>query len=277
MKIRNIFLSLIFLVVSMVDSSVICRQYYDLELKSNFSLKRDDLPQEFGDGAFETVNEFIGKTHDLDCEWAIYFDYISGEILKCGKGENDNVGITFRECEFEDHHVASIHNHPKDILSAPSYKNFRIFERNFEDYELIAGFECFWILKAKGLHKNLIEEVNNTSEVLALTSFVNCAVRYRNEDIINRMHDIVYGNELLKYINDKNIIDIQLLKKEYASMDNNLKTAEFECLKRISGPDAIRLAREFEKCPFTPTAKEILYNYYQSIGVDVDYDEIFAD
>lgn len=184
------------------------------------------------------------------------------------------MGITFRECEFEGHHVASIHNHPKDILSAPSYKNFRIFERNFEDYEMIAGFECFWILKAKGLHKNLIEEVNNTSEVLALTSFVNCAVRYGNENIINRMHDILYGNELLKYIN---IIDIQLLKKEYASVDNNLKTAEFECLKRISCPDAIRLAREFEKCPFTPTAKEILYNYYQSIGVDVDYDEIFAD
>ena len=60
-------------------------------------------------------------------------------------------------------------------------------------------------------------------------------------------------------------------------MDTNLKTVEYSCLKRISGPDAIRLAREFEKCPFTPTAKEILYNYYQSIGVEIEYDEIFAD
>ncbi|MBQ2652585.1 MAG: hypothetical protein IJF83_03440 [Methanobrevibacter sp.] len=60
-------------------------------------------------------------------------------------------------------------------------------------------------------------------------------------------------------------------------MDKNLKTAEYVSFKRISGPDAIRLAREFEKCPFTPTAKEILYNYYQSIGMEIDYDEIFAD
>lgn len=60
-------------------------------------------------------------------------------------------------------------------------------------------------------------------------------------------------------------------------MKNNLKTAEYECLKRISSKDAIRLAREFEKCPFTPTAKEILYNYYQSIGTDIDFDEIFKD
>ena len=29
------------------------------------------------------------------------------------------------------------------------------------------------------------------------------------------MHDVWYGRELLKYINNKNISDIQLLKKEY--------------------------------------------------------------
>lgn len=45
MKIRNIFLSLIFLVVIMVDTGVICRQYKDLELKSNLLLKKDDLPK----------------------------------------------------------------------------------------------------------------------------------------------------------------------------------------------------------------------------------------
>lgn len=60
-------------------------------------------------------------------------------------------------------------------------------------------------------------------------------------------------------------------------MDDNLKTAEYACLKRISGPDAIRLTMEFEKCPFTPTAKEILYSYYQSIGVEIDYNDIFAE
>ena len=78
-------------------------------------------------------------------------------------------------------------------------------------------------------------------------------------------------------INNKNISDIQLLKKEYTTMDSDLKTVEFSCLKRLSGSDAIKLARDFEKCPFTPTAKEILYNYYQSIGAEISYDDIFAD
>ncbi len=173
--------------------------------------------------------------------------------------------ITFKDGEFDGHHVSSLHNHPEDILSAPSHKNFRIFERNFEDYELIVGFESFWILKAKGVHENFVGEANETSEILALTSFMTCAVRYDDEKIINKMHDVVYGGELLKYINNKNIKDIQLLKKEYTTMDNNLKTAEYACLERISGLDAIKLARKFEKSLFTPNAKEILYNYYQSI------------
>ena len=42
---------------------------------------------------------------------------------------------------------------------------------------MIAGFEHFWILKAKGVHKNLVDEANNTSEILALTSFMAFAVR----------------------------------------------------------------------------------------------------
>ena len=46
-------------------------------------------------------------------------------------------------------HVASIHNHPEVLLSPPSSKNFGIFKRAFEDYELIAGFDSFWILKER--------------------------------------------------------------------------------------------------------------------------------
>lgn len=187
------------------------------------------------------------------------------------------MNITFKDDEFKGCHIASIHNHPKDLLSPPSHKNFRVFERDFEDYELIVGFEYFWILKAKGIHENLVNEANNTSEILALTSLMSCAARYNDENMIKKMHDIVYGNELLKYINNKKLNDIQLQKKEYIIIDTNLKTAEYISLKRITGHDAIKLARKFEKCPFTPTAKEILYNYYQSIGVDIDYNEIFAD
>lgn len=273
MKTKNIILCIIFLVVSMLNSDKACKKYDNLEINGIFSVKKDDLPQDFSENALKIVNEFIQKTQNLDKEWAIYFDYKTGEILKCGHGEENNVKITFREDDFDGHNVASIHNHTKELLSAPSHKNFRIFERKFEDYELIAGFEHFWILKAKGLYENLVDEANSTSEIIALTSLMTCTLKYNDDDIINQMH----GKELSKYINNKNINDIQLLQKEYTTMDSDLKTAEFSCLKRISSPDAIRLAREYEKCPFTPTAKEILYNYYQSIGVEIEFDEIFAD
>lgn len=46
------------------------------------------------------------------------------------------------------------------------------------------------------------------------------------------MHDIVYENELLNYINDKIINDIQLTKKEYVTMDINLNTVTYHCMKR---------------------------------------------
>lgn len=87
MTIKNIILCLIFLVVSMLNSNVICKNYNDLKINSNLSVKKDDLPQEFSDDALKTINEFIQKTRQLDSEWAIYFDYKTGEILKCGKGK----------------------------------------------------------------------------------------------------------------------------------------------------------------------------------------------
>ena len=177
---------MIFLVVGILNSNQICNEYYDLNIESNLTVKKDDLPEEFSDEALTRVNEFIQKTHGLDCEWAIYFDYNTGEILKCGKGGNDNVNITFKDDEFENCNVASLHNHPKEILSPPSHKNFRIFERNFEDYELIVGFEHFWILKSKGVNENLVAEANNTSDILALTSLISCAARYNENEMINK-------------------------------------------------------------------------------------------
>ena len=166
MKIKNFVLSLIILAVSMLNANPICCEYDELDTVSKLSVKKEDLPEEFSDEALRTVNEFIQKTYNIDCEWAIYFDYITGEILKCGHGGKDNVKMTFREDEFKNYNVASIHNHPKDVFSPPSGKNFRIFEREFEDYELIVGFEYFWILKAKGLHKNLVNQMNIVSEAL---------------------------------------------------------------------------------------------------------------
>lgn len=91
------------------------------------------------------------------------------------------------------------------------------------------------------------------------------------------MINIRYGGELSKYINDKNINDIQLTKKEYVDMTCNSKTIEYSCRKHITDPEAIRLLREFENSPYTPTAKEMMYNFYKKVGMDVEWDEIFAD
>lgn len=213
----------------------------------------------------------------MNNEWVIFFDYVGGDILKCAKGIFNEVRLDFDEGEFDGYSVASLHNHPKEVLSPPSGKNFSILTRNFEDYELIAGFEYFWIFKAKGQHVNLIEEMNNASDTAFMSSFLHCISRYNDDDVFNRMHDLRYGGILSKYINNKNINDIQLSKLEYAIMTNNSKTIEYDCRKRITNPEVIRFAREFENNPFTPTGKDIMYNFFKSIGMDIDYDEIFSD
>ncbi|WP_407381771.1 hypothetical protein [Methanobrevibacter sp.] len=58
---------------------------------------------------------------------------------------------------------------------------------------------------------------------------------------------------------------------------NNRKTAIYHCRKRITNPKVHRFARAFESCPYTPSAKDIMYNFYRSEGMDVKYDEIFDD
>jgi len=44
MKIRNIILILIFLAVGILNSDVICRQYGELEIENNLSVKKEDFP-----------------------------------------------------------------------------------------------------------------------------------------------------------------------------------------------------------------------------------------
>lgn len=215
MKIKNIILILIILVLSMANNDTICKEYNNLKTNNKLSIQKDDLPQEFSNEAFKTVNEFIQKTHNLNIEWAIYFDYITGKILKCGKGENDNVKLHYDEDEFSENHVASIHNHPKNAFGPPSGKNFNIFSRSFEDYEMIVGRDGLWILKAKGIHKNLIDDVRDASLVYYILTLAHCESPNKNINEINECEDSLYGEMLSKYINDKNINEIQLSKKEY--------------------------------------------------------------
>jgi hypothetical protein len=54
------------------------------------------------------------------------------------------------------------------------------------------------------------------------------------------------------------------------------KTATYNCHERITDPEAIKIAKELENDPNTLTAKELMYALYQTLGMDVDYDEIFA-
>ena len=275
MKLKNFLTCLIFLLASIFNSQSDLEEYGKLKIENVPSIKREDLPDEFGDGAYETVDEFVKKTRNLEYEIVLYFNYTTGEILKCIKGTFDNVKIVFDEGEFEGFNVASIHNHPNELLFPPSSKNFGIFNRLFEDYELVAGFNSFWILKAKGVHKTLVHDANLSSIKISLTSLEFCVSRYGDDEIIAKMHDIRYGNELLKYITDKNLKDIQLAKKEYVTMENNLNCAEYNCMGRATHEE-IELARKRVADPNILTGKDGLYAYYQSRGYDVDYDEIFA-
>ena len=257
-----------------------CGGYDNLEISPNApSIRKKDLPSDFTDNAFETVNVFIKKTFNLDYECLIYFDYMSGEILRFETGKFDEVKLDFDDCEFDGYHVASLHNHPSNVFSPPSGKNFGILTREFEDYELIVSRDGLWILKAKGTYEELVVEFNLASDTFFNSSFLYCANRYHDEKIIDKMTSINYGNRLLKYINDKNINDIQLTKKRYVNMKTELNNhvAEYACRTKMITPETIRLAREMERDPTILSAKDRIYYFYKLVGMDIEYDEIFSE
>lgn len=59
MKIGNIIICLIVLLVGIFD--VECSQYSKLENNPGISIKKEDLPSEFSDEAYETIVDFIQK------------------------------------------------------------------------------------------------------------------------------------------------------------------------------------------------------------------------
>ena len=148
MKFRNLIIYSMILAFCMLNVGSDFEEYEKLEKRDVSIIKKEDLPAEFSDEAYDTVVDFIRKTRCLNHEWVIFFDYVTGEILKCAKGISDRVKVNFDENEFEGCHVASAHNHPINALSPPSGKNFNIFQRDFEDYELIVGRSGLWILEA---------------------------------------------------------------------------------------------------------------------------------
>lgn len=127
----------------------------------------------------------------------------------------NEVHVDFEDDEFKGQNIASLHNHPPSAFSPPSGKNFGILARDFEDYELITSKDWFWILKAKGIHVKLLVEFNVASiELFKLAKDYSNNFNLNN-DMIEDICDVVYGELLSKYINDKNINDIQLIKRTY--------------------------------------------------------------
>lgn len=198
-------------------------QYLKLETSNVASVKKSDLPSEFSDKAFKIVDEFIRKTIDLDYEILLLFDYTTGDILKCKIGSENNVEIQYNDDEFNGRHVASIHNHTKDMYTPPSDKNFGIFSRDWEEYELIAARNCLWILEGKLKNETLTFELKMNSRILFNMTLDYFAERYSTEKEKNDKIDEEYGNLLKNYINNKSINKLQLLKREYSNDNKNCR------------------------------------------------------
>lgn len=204
------------ILLPMIESNLTdCKKYEKLELKDVPSIKKSDLPLEFCEESFEINDAFIKKTSGLKYEILLYFDYITGKILKCKIGSKTNVELEFEENEFKGKHVASLHNHTKDMYTPPSDKNFGIFSRDWEDYELIACGDCLWVLKGKLKDEKLTFELKIISNILFNIALENATKMHQNQDTIDDQCDEQYGNLLSKFINDKNISKIQLEKREY--------------------------------------------------------------
>lgn len=198
-------------------------KYKKLKINEVPSIKKSDLPNDFSDKAFDIVDEFIKKTIDVDYEILIYFDYTTGQILDCKIGTKTNVKLKLEEKEFKGKHVASIHNHTKKMYTPPSDKNFGIFLRKWEDYELIAGTNGLWILKGKLKDEKLTFELKIISNLLFKIALYDSKSNNNQKNIktIEDECDKTYGKLLSNYINDKNINEIQLMKKEFNNDQNN--------------------------------------------------------
>lgn len=220
MKNNNFLVYLIFNVAVLLNvlGNFSFRKYEELETRSTKFITIDDLPSEFSEDALKTINEFIQKTHDLDYEIMMYFDYVTGKILKCVFGDLNSVKIEFIDGEFDGFHVASIHNHPLGVYSPPSDKNFGIFLRNFEDYELVSSFNHLWILEAKGVNPLMYVDLKESTGDILEYCQQYCDRIYSDSKKANAACDNIFGITLSNYINDKNIKNIQLTKREYTDV-----------------------------------------------------------
>ena len=170
------------------------------------SINPNELPKEFSKRTIKEINKFRRKTANLNYEWMLYIDYENGEILECIKGIVGEVTGVINLNKFKNRKVVTIHNHPADFLSPPSYDNFELLKYDFEDYEIICSKDEFWIIEAKGiLNKKDIKIIRKNVKLL-----YDNAIDYSKDDSYSSE---IYGNNLLKYLKNKK--DIKLMKKRY--------------------------------------------------------------
>ena len=62
-------------------------------------------------------------------------------------------------------------------------------------------------------------------------------------------------------------------------MINNPKnvSAKYNCLKKIQDPEELKKAQERISNPNIITGKDAIYAFYQMMGMEIDYNDIFAD
>lgn len=123
------------------------------KLKCDWSMKSiipSDLPDDFCDESCRLVDEFRRKTVNVDVEWMLYFDYMTGEVIYCWEGEGGTSGGDFDRIHFQGRNVASIHSHPKGYYSFPLPNNFDILENEFGDFEIIVSVGVIWIVGFNG-------------------------------------------------------------------------------------------------------------------------------
>ena len=93
MKIKSIIKVFVVFLVSLLNSDSDFKKYDKLKINDVASIKIEDLPEEFGKEAFKTIDEFIKKTAYLNHEWLLYFDYKTGEILRCIEGKRMGLNL----------------------------------------------------------------------------------------------------------------------------------------------------------------------------------------
>ena len=113
------------------------------------------------------------------------------------------------------------------MYTPPSDKNFGIFSREWEDFELIAGINKLWILTSKLKDEKLTFELKTSSSILFRIALESASLKYQNQDEKDDECDELYGKLLSNY-NDKNINNIQLKQRDILMTEN----IEYACRKK---------------------------------------------